>query len=265
MILFTHSKIFSLLNCFVKRARHIIKKVNKKDFARFMIFRTIGNFLVLFTIFGFVATFGPALYYEASWRIANISGFTYRLAPDIQASGETELGRLVRSAPSAPSLFREVLSNTKEQILIPPDTEFSIVIPRIGASQRIQANVDSTNKNEYLEVLKSAIAHAKGTAFPGFGGTTFLFAHSADNFWNIGRYNAVFYLLKDLEPGDDVYLFFRGKRYNYEVYDKRIAEAREVEHIDPALGLGEKVILQTCWPPGTAWKRTLVFARPKGK
>ena len=246
--------------------------MNKKDFVRFMIFRTIGNFLVLLTIFGFVATFGPALYYEASWRIANVRGVNYRLASDIQASDETELGKLVRryreegqAAPAAPSLFREVLIKTKEQILVPPDTEFSIVIPRIGASQRIQANIDPTNKNEYLEVLKSAIAHAKGTAFPGLGGTTFLFAHSADNFWNIGRYNAVFYLLKDLEHGDDVYLFFRGKRYNYQVYDKRIVEPAEIEHIDAALGQGEKIILQTCWPPGTAWKRTLVFARPSNQ
>lgn len=244
--------------------------MNKKEFVRFMIFRTIGNFLVLFTIFGFVATFGPALYYEGSWRIANIRGVTYRLASDIEASNETELGRLVRryreegqTTAAAPSLFREVLLNTKEQILVPPDTEFSIVVPKIGASQRIRANVDSTNKEEYLEVLKSAIAHAKGTAYPGINGTTFLFAHSADNFWNIGRYNAVFYLLKDLEPGDDIYLFFRGKRYNYEVYDNKIVNPEEIGDLDANLGQGEKIVLQTCWPPGTAWKRTLVFAKPK--
>jgi LPXTG-site transpeptidase (sortase) family protein len=235
--------------------------MERKEIIRFLILRTIGNFLVLFTIFGFIATFGPALYYEASWRIAQARGISYRLASDIEASKETELGRL--AAPSAPSLFREVLSNTKEQILVPPDTEFSIVIPKIGASQRIQANVDFTNEEEYLNVLQSAIAHAKGTAYPGVNGTTFLFAHSADNFWNIGRYNAVFYLLKDLEPGDDVHLFFRGKRYNYEVYEKRIAEASEIEHLDANLGQGEKIVLQTCWPPGTAWKRLLVFAKPK--
>src|SRR3990172_5416290 len=193
--------------------------MSRREFIRYLIFRTVGNFLVLFTIFGFVATFGPALYYEASWRIANIRGITYKLAPDVAASNETELGKLVKkyrqegqTQPQTPSLFREVLTNAKEQILIPPDTEFSIVIPRIGVSQRIQANVDSTNKNEYLEVLKSAIAHAKGTAYPGVNGTTFLFAHSADNFWNIGRYNAVFYLLKELKPGDEIILFFRGKR-----------------------------------------------------
>jgi len=29
------------------------------------------------------------------------------------------------------------------------------------------------------------------------------------------------------------------------------------------MGQGERVILQTCWPPGTAWKRLLVFATPK--
>lgn len=245
--------------------------MNRREIVRFLIFRTLGNFLVLFTVFGFVATFGPATYYEASYRIAKLRGITYTLASDIKATNETELGKLVRKYQDqgqthnqAPSLLNDVLSRTKEKVLVPPSSDFSVVIPKIGAASRIQANVDPSNKDEYLKVLQNAIAHAKGTAYPGVNGTTYLFAHSADNFWNIGRYNAVFYLLKELEAGDDVYLFFRGKRYNYEVYDKKIVEAREVEYVDAALGLGERIILQTCWPPGTDWKRTLVFAKPKG-
>lgn len=244
--------------------------MRKKEVARFLIFRTIGNFLILFSIFGFFATFGPALYYEASFRIANLRGVKYKLAQELTIqNNETELGKLVKKyreqgqTSQAPSLLREVLSNSKEQILIPPDTNFSIVIPKIGAAEKIKANVDASNKAEYLEVLRSSIAHAKGTAYPGVNGTTFLFAHSADNFWDIGRYNAVFYLLKDLNNGDDIYVFFEGKRHNYTVYDKKIVDAKEVDNIDAALGQGERLILQTCWPPGTAWKRTLVFAKPK--
>lgn len=245
--------------------------MNKKALVRFMIFRTLGNFLILLTIFGFLATFGPAVYYEVSYRVAKLRGVSYVLADDVsKASGETELGKLLRkyrdqgeTRNQAPSLLADVISNAREQVLIPPSAEFSIVIPKIGAAASVTANVDPSNKDEYLRVLQHSIAHAKGTAYPGVNGTTYLFAHSADNFWNIGRYNAVFYLLKELETGDDVYLFFRGKRHNYEVYDKKIVDSKEVEYVDAALGLGERIILQTCWPPGTDWKRTLVFARPK--
>jgi LPXTG-site transpeptidase (sortase) family protein len=66
-----------------------------------------------------------------------------------------------------------------------------------------------------------------------------------------------------MQPGDDIYIFFKGKRYNYEVYETKIVDASDVSYVDAALGQGERLILQTCWPPGTDWKRTLVFARPK--
>lgn len=243
--------------------------MTKKEIVKFLIIRTIANFLLLFAVFGILATFGPSLYYEASFRIAKIKGVSYSLAEDIETSSETELGKLVKkyreqdkNKRQGPGLA-DVLVGANEKVLVPPDSEFSIVIPKIGAAEKITANVDAGNKEEYLQVLQNSIAHAKGTAYPGVNGTTYLFAHSADNFWNIGRYNAVFYLLKELEAGDDVYLFFRGKRYNYEVYDKKTVDSKEVDYVDAALGQGERILLQTCWPPGTDWKRTLVFAKPK--
>lgn len=243
----------------------------RKEVVRFIIIRTVGNFLLLFAVFGLIATFGPAAYYEVTYQISKIRGVRYVLAPGLSSSNnESELGKLVRKyrdqgqiQNQGPSLLGDIVRTNQEKVLVPPNVDFSIVVPKIGAAEKITANVDPSDKEIYLRVLVDSIAHAKGTAYPGVNGTTFLFAHSADNFWNVGRYNAVFYLLKELEPGDDVYLFFRGKRYNYEVYDKKIAEAAEVEYVDAGLGLGERIILQTCWPPGTDWKRTLVFAKPK--
>jgi LPXTG-site transpeptidase (sortase) family protein len=58
-------------------------------------------------------------------------------------------------------------------------------------------------------------------------------------------------------------VFFQGKRFNYVVYETKIVDSDDTEYLDSALGQGERLILQTCWPPGTDWKRTLVFARPK--
>ncbi|PIR78899.1 MAG: hypothetical protein COU26_04045, partial [Candidatus Levybacteria bacterium CG10_big_fil_rev_8_21_14_0_10_36_30] len=68
-----------------------------------------------------------------------------------------------------------------------------------------------------------------------------------------------------LESGDDVYLFFQGKRFNYTVYDKKIIDAEDTTLIDSKSDMGERVILQTCWPPGTAWKRMIIFAKPKNQ
>lgn len=243
------------------------KKSRRNQIIWFLIIRTIGNFLILFTIFGLAATFGPAIYFEARYEAAKFLRVSYKVA-EVQKvqQGPSELGKIVlkeQLQKTQPSLFNSVLTGTREEILYPQDPMFSVVIPKIGANEKIVANVDPDNEDEYIKVLLNNIAHAKGTAFPGINGTTYLFAHSTDDFWNVGRYNAVFYLLNKMEKGDDVVLFFNNKRYNYIVTETKIVDPSDTHFITAKLGQGEQVILQTCWPPGTAWKRLLVFAASK--
>lgn len=214
-------------------------------------------------VFGFVFTFGPAIFYEIRFRVERAKGVTYELPKQ----ETTELAKIIQRRTARhepePGLFGSILANKKVQTIYPKDTEFSVVIPKIGANEKVVPNVDPSNGDEYLKVLQNNVAHARGSALPGLSGTTYLFAHSADNFWDVGRYNAVFYLLKDLEAGDDIALFFNDKRYNYSVYDKKVVDPEEVGYLAANIGQGEKLILQTCWPPGTTWKRLLIFAKPK--
>lgn len=230
-----------------------------KEIIRFLILRTIGNFLVLFTIFGFLATFGPALYFEATYRVATARGIQYQVAAEVPTPNNTPS----QGNGTGGGLLEALLAADKEKILVPKSTYFSIVIPKIGASASIIANVDPSNEPEYLAALQKGVAHAKGSAFPGYGKNIYLFAHSTDNWWNVGRYNAVFYLLKELEKGDDISLFFVDRRYNYVVYDKKIVDPSDVSNLSAYSSQGENLVMQTCWPPGTTWKRLLVFAKPK--
>lgn len=237
--------------------------MDRKQIFKYLLLRTIGNFLVLFMIFGFLATFGPAIFYEARFRIEQARGVRYVL-PNTEPTALAKIIQKRNGTPAnQPSLLGSVLSGKKLQTLTPVSTDFSVVIPKIGANERVTPNVNPADGNEYLDVLKRTVAHARGSSLPGLNGTTYLFAHSADNFWDVGRYNAVFYLLKDLSLGDDISVFFQNKRYNYTVYDKKIVDPVEVGYMAANIGQGEKLILQTCWPPGTAWKRLLIFAKPK--
>ncbi len=245
--------------------KHHQKSSRRNQIIWFLVLRTLGNFLLLFTVFGLLFTFGPAIFYEARYQAANYFNINYKVGQIVQ-QGPTELGKIIQKeqlAKSQPSILSAVLSGKREEILYPADPAFTVVIPKIGANERIIANVDPDNETEYLKILQHNIAHAKGTAFPGVNGTTYLFAHSADNFWNAGRYNAVFYLLNKMEVGDDVVIFLNGKRFNYTVSETKIIEPTDTHFVASNLGQGERVILQTCWPPGTAWKRLLIFATPK--
>ena len=237
-----------------------IGHMTKSETIKFLVLRSIGNFLALFAIFGVLATFGPALYYEAQYRIIQIRGIRFSVA-QVPTSSANELQARPVSKPSIG--FADILSGPKEQILTPIDLLFNILIPKIGANAKVFPNVDPSNPDVFLPVLQHGVAHAQGTFFPGQAGNIYLFAHSTDNFWEIGRYNAIFYLLKDLKEGDDIVVFYQNVRRNYRVTKLGIFNPSEVSFITRAESGREQLILQTCWPPGTTWQRLMVFAEPK--
>lgn len=230
-----------------------------REKVRFLIFRSIGNFLLLLSLYGVYATFSPVMSQEIRVRIERIRGIRYMVTE------ETELAQvnIPKEEMRTPGALSSLLSDEKVYTLVPIDPLLSILIPKIGASERIIPNVDPENREEYQKALLQGVAHAKGTVFPGMPGNTYLFAHSADNWWNAGRYNAVFYLLKDLEKGDDIVIFFENRRYNYEVSEKYLANPDAVSLLTDSRSTEQKLILQTCWPPGTTWKRLFIVAKPK--
>jgi sortase A len=231
--------------------------MKKSEIIRFLILRSIGNFLVLFALFGVVMTFGPAILEEVKFRINQAQGVTYVISDPTKPTPEISQDNAPQPTPQS-----SLIVNAKEILMIPKDTQFSVLIPKIGANAIVIPNVDASNQQEYLDALKRGVAHARGTVFPGMQGTTYLFAHSTDNFWDVGRYNAIFYLLKDLTPQDDVTVFFGDKRYDYKVQTIEIIDPSDVNLLVNAQQTEEQLVLQTCWPPGTTWKRLLVIAKP---
>lgn len=157
-----------------------------------------------------------------------------------------------------------IVAQAKPIKIKPLDKNFGVVIEKIDVNSPVVKNVDSSNYTEYINALQAGVAHAKGTALPGSttakNNNVFLFAHSAINPIEARRYNSVFYLLRKLEKGDRVITFYNGKRFDYEIFDKRVVEATDVRYLtdpskDPIL------TLQTCDPPGSSLRRLIVTAR----
>ncbi len=217
------------------------------EFRRIFFLRAIGNFLVLSTLFIVAKTFYLPVSEEVRYLYDSVLSNRY-IAGEAGMQKEPPKGGLAQ-------LFK---SNAVE-ILVPADPEFSIVIPKIGANARILPNVDASKEEVYLPALQEGVAHTLGTVFPGEKGHIFLFAHSTDYFWNVGSYNAVFYLLYKLEKGDRITLFYKGQRYVYQVIQKTVVNPDEVHYLTRKT-TNEFLTLQTCWPPGTTLKRMLVFA-----
>lgn len=221
----------------------------KKEFLSALAIRTLGNFMVLSCLFLIIKTVYQPTLEEVRFFYNSITNKTFAVQEQKPNS----------TSQQTTGGFGSFFQGKKVEVMVPEDPEFSLVIPKIGANAPVVANVDPSNEPEYQEALKHGIAHAKGTSFPGNGGNTFLFAHSTDYIWNIGSYNAVFYLLYKMEIGDEVNVFYKGQRYVYEVNEKSIIEPYQVEYLTRTPD-EEILTLQTCWPPGTTLKRLIVVA-----
>lgn len=167
----------------------------------------------------------------------------------LQSQGETTI------APLEPTPSPEPEINNANDY-------FSVEFPRLQISSRIIPNVDTTLPSDYEAALKLGVAHAKGSGVPddtSINKTIYLFAHSTNAAFNIQRYNAQFYALKDSVAGDEIKVRFWGTDYHYVVEEIKIVDANDTTYLQPQMDR-ELLILQTCYPPGTTWKRLIVIA-----
>lgn len=239
--------------------RNIISLLGDSYLRKIFALRLVGNFLVISSVFFIVKTFYNPIVTEIRYFIDNdILEVRYKLLDP--HGGVNELAN--QNEPSTSSQLASFLGVKNRQIITPIDPDYSIVVPKIAANARIIRNVDTSNESNYLEALKLGVAHAKGTNFPGKGGNIFLFAHSTNYVWDIGDYNAVFYLLHKLDSGDEIHVLFEGVKHTYVVSDKKVVAPDDVKYLTEATS-EETLTLQTCWPPGTTFQRLLVFAKRK--
>ncbi len=227
-----------------------IHKIKTSEYLRVLILRTIGNFLLLSSLFMIGRTFYKPLKEEVKYFIDTRFNKQYIVADTItfEPPAIESKGFLAKAFKIKPI-----------EVLAPEDPNFSVIIPKIGANSRVLANIDASDEKIYLDALNKGVAQAAGTAYPGEGGHIFLFAHSTDYFWNVGTYNAVFYLLYKLEKGNEIDLFYKGQRYVYKVVGKEVVNPDQVQYLTRKTNR-EFLTLQTCWPLGTTLKRLLVFA-----
>lgn len=232
---------------------------NPEEVRRRKLFHTIYKYFVLFLkqFFQIPKSWRQGAALVANWlMVLSLVGLGFFYWPLVEAEVRYETRQTIRQG-SFGELLAKKITRTVENT---PDWAFSVVIPKIDARARVLPNIDASSSREYAAALRQGVAHAKGTVFPGMDGTIYLFAHSAQAPWDIRRYNAVFYLLNKLEAGDEVIVFFQGIRYDYAVSEVRVVPPTETAFFGQRGE--ERLVLQTCHPPGTTRDALLVFAQP---
>lgn len=222
-------------------------------FKKVFLIRFLGYFTLMSGIMAIIVMLGPFLQVEAKYRFDKALGIKHTVP------------RIVTSDPKdANSASFGDIEATSAGNIIPTSTEFGLVIEKINANAQVVADVDPANEQAYMNALKVGIAHAAGSNYPGEKGNIYMFSHSTDAPWNIVRFNAIFFLLRELEPGDKVIAFYKNKRYDYVVYDKTIAKPTDVSFLTNKYDKSV-LTLQTCDPPGTTLNRLIVRAKLEGE
>lgn len=160
--------------------------------------------------------------------------------------------------PSMPIAFNP-LSLANGESIRPVSTTFAIVIPKIGINSLIVPSVDPFTPAAYNAALKQGVAHARTSYFPNQAGSVYLFSHSTNYDWFVKQLNAVFYNVKNLEPGDQIVLVYDNTLYTYAYREKVVVSPKDVTYLLPQ-NRQQQLILQTCWPPGSVAKRLILYA-----
>jgi sortase A len=211
------------------------------------VYKFLGPCFLVFGLLILLFTFFPVLKQEVNYQLHKKD---YQRSVVVDSSTTTQA-----TASGQPSLaFKPV-------VIVPKSLDFSLVIPSLGVNSLVFPGIDSGNPKIYLPVLKNGVAQAKGSSLPDQPGPVFIFGHSTDSFYNIVRYNAAFYLLNKLNPGDTAYIYYHQRKYIYKVEEKKIVNPDEVSSFVAGIKKNT-LVLQTCWPPGTTLKRLLIISTP---
>lgn len=239
-----------------------------KRFKKIFLFRFFTYFSIITGVVMMLAQFGPVLAVEFNYRWDQITGTKHQLAQTVITSeGQQQIqpssnpgSQPIEGGSDEGGGFGEIEA---QDLIQPISTDFGLVIEKINANAKIVAQVDPGSEKEYTAALKEGIAEAKGSTAPGEAGNLFLFSHSTDAPWNIIRYNAIFYLLRELVPGDRVIVFYKGRRFDYIVFDKTTTAPTDITFLTNRYDR-PVLTLQTCDPPGTVLNRLIVRAKLAG-
>jgi LPXTG-site transpeptidase (sortase) family protein len=167
----------------------------------------------------------------------------------------------IRSADSIGDAVRLLpLSGAVEDAPLPQSAR--LVIDALGISAPIVFGTPDDTDAVY-DQLENGVVHYSTSAKPGNPGTAIILGHSSAYPWYNGDYGAVFALLSRLKPGDRFYIQYSDNR-------TFVFEMKESVVFNPftdteRLGMlenrpGSNVILLSCYPVGTNYKRIAVLA-----
>jgi len=162
---------------------------------------------------------------------------TKNLKPKNQAK------ELFKNMEVLPSDNRVVISKIGKNIPL-------ITVPDHKNWQQLEQNIQKGLQNG---VVVHPISHS-----PGNYGNFFLTGHSSYYAWDPGRFKDVFALLHEMEIGDEVVVYWEGRKYTYKINERKVVTPNEISILAQPVNR-KQITLMTCTPVGTNKNRLILI------
>lgn len=139
-------------------------------------------------------------------------------------------------------------------------SESSVVIPKINVNAPVVYDETSFDEGRIQKALERGVVHYGNTAVPGQIGNSVIVGHSSNNWWSSGKYKFAFVLLDKLEVGDTFNLHYQGKRYVYQIIEKKVIDPKDLSILSQPTDQSLATLL-TCTPAGTSLHRLIVTGK----
>lgn len=235
--------------------KYYYHKVDKKR--RKKILRFVG--LLIFTIGFFIALY--IFYPLVSWKIYFAPYFA-------QASFKSPIPK---TTIVNPTFIRELISQASNVISgvdytnaqnwfpnynpqikkeSPKIPSYTLSIPKLGIK-------DATVSTTDYDLAKHLIQYPT-TATPPEKGTAVIFGHSTlPQLFNLKDYKTIFATLYRLKENDQIYVTINKITFLYKVFNISVVDPEDISIFTQDYN-NSYLILVTCTPPGTVWKRLLI-------
>ncbi len=146
-----------------------------------------------------------------------------------------------------------------------------LFIPRIGVRAPVIWSESALDEDMQQDLMRG-VAHDPRSALPDEAGMVFLTGHSSGSPLVPRAAKTVFTNLEKLAAADQIELSWGNAVYRYRVTTSSVIAATDISQFDFMRPLGAKdsqqkspeLVLMTCWPLGTSWKRFIVRAALDG-
>lgn len=139
----------------------------------------------------------------------------------------------------------------------------TLVIDSLGIRASIVFGTPDNNDLVYKQ-LENGVVHYSSTPKPGLPGTAIVLGHSSAYPWYRGDYGAVFALLARLNVGERFYVQYDdGRTFIFQMREALVfnplSDSAKLEALERSDG--SNIILLSCYPVGTNYKRIAVLAQ----